>query len=66
MITKATERIIKVIKERRKPMPVHAVYQDGKLIGWKWEKTGKLYKRKEDAEKQERAILASGWKEKRK
>lgn len=47
-------------------MPVHAVYQSGKLIGWRWGKTGKLYKKKEDAEKQERAILASGWKEKRK
>ena len=40
--------------------------QSGKLIGWRWGKTGKLYKKKEDAEKQERAILASGWKEKRK
>lgn len=45
-------------------MPVHAVYKDGKLIGYRWGSTGKLYKKKEDAEKQGRAIRASGWKEK--
>lgn len=56
----------KLLTYKEKIMPVHAVYQDGKLIGWKWGRTGKLYKRKEDAERQERAILASGWKEKRK
>lgn len=46
-------------------MPVHAVYQDGKLIGYRWGSTGKIYKRKEDAERQGRAILASGWEEKK-
>lgn len=45
-------------------MPVHAVYKDGKLVGWQFGRTGKIYKKKEDAEKQERAIIASGWIEK--
>lgn len=39
-------------------MPVHKVPG-----GWKWGKTGKVYKDKEDAERQARAIYASGWKE---
>lgn len=39
-------------------MPVHKVPG-----GWKWGKTGKVYKNKEDAEKQGGAIYASGWSE---
>lgn len=39
-------------------MPIHKV-----TGGWKWGKTGKVYKNKEDAEKQMRAIYASGYKE---
>lgn len=31
--------------------------------GWKWGKSGKVYKDKEDAERQMRAIYASGYKE---
>lgn len=47
-------------------MPVHMVLDDnGKLIGWQFGTTGKIYKKKEDALKQERAILASGWREKK-
>lgn len=34
--------------------------------GYKWGKSGKTYKKKEDAEKQARAIYASGWYEKAK
>lgn len=45
-------------------MPVHAVYKDEELIGWRWGTTGKIYKKKEDAEKQGKAIYASGWEEK--
>lgn len=41
-------------------MPVHKVKG-----GWKWGKTGKVYKTREEAEKQARAIYASGYKKKR-
>jgi len=33
--------------------------------GYRWGNTGKVYKTKEQAEKQGRAIRASGWKEKK-
>ena len=33
--------------------------------GWKWGKSGKTYKTKKEAEKQGRAIYASGYKKKR-
>jgi len=33
--------------------------------GYKWGKSGKVYKRKSDAEKQARAIYASGYKKKK-
>jgi len=33
--------------------------------GYKWGKSGKVYKRKSDAEKQARAIHASGYKKKK-
>jgi len=39
-------------------MPVHKVSG-----GWKWGKSGKVYKDKEKAELQGRAIYASGYKE---
>ena len=39
-------------------MPIHKVKG-----GWKWGKSGKVYPNKEDAEKQMRAIYASGYKE---
>ena len=55
----------KLLTYKEKIMPVHVVYQDGKLIGYRWGSTGKIYKKKEDAEKQGRAIRASGWKEKK-
>jgi hypothetical protein len=34
--------------------------------GWKWGKTGKVYKTKREAQKQARAIMASGYRTKRK
>lgn len=34
--------------------------------GWKWGKSGKVYKKKSDAQKQARAIYASGYKSKKK
>ena len=40
-------------------MPIHKVSG-----GWKWGQTGKVYTRREDAVKQQRAIYASGWREK--
>ena len=43
-------------------MPVHAVRSaGGKIIGWRFGSTGKIYKTKAEAEEQERAIRASGW-----
>ena len=46
-------------------MPVHAVRSaGGKIIGWQFGQSGKIYKTKAEAEAQERAIRASGWKEK--
>lgn len=43
-------------------MPVHAVRSaGGKIIGWQFGQTGKIYKTKQEAEEQERAIRASGW-----
>ena len=41
-------------------MPVHKVKG-----GYQWGNSGKVYKTKEQAETQGKAILASGWKEKR-
>lgn len=44
-------------------MPVHAVRSaGGKIIGWQFGQSGKIYKTKQEAEEQERAIRASGWK----
>lgn len=45
-------------------MPVHAVKKNGKIVGYQWG-SQKVYKKKADAEKQGRAIRASGWKEKK-
>jgi hypothetical protein len=43
-------------------MPVHAVISaGGKIVGWQFGRTGKIYKTKAEAEEQERAIRASGW-----
>ena len=43
-------------------MPVHAVRSaGGKIIGWQFGQSGKIYKTKAEAEAQERAIRASGW-----
>ena len=33
-------------------MPVQKVIKNGKVIGYKWGEKGKVYKKKEDAEKQ--------------
>jgi len=47
-------------------MPVHEVRnKSGKVIGYKWGRSGKTYRKREDAEKQARAIYASGYKEKK-
>lgn len=43
-------------------MPVHEVRnKSGQVIGYRWGKTGKIYRSKEKAEKQGRAIYASGY-----
>lgn len=45
-------------------MPVQAVRSaGGKIIGYRWGSTGKIYKTKAEAEAQGRAIRANGWSE---
>lgn len=52
-----------IMKEKEQTMPVHAVRSaGGKIIGWQFGQSGKIYKTKAEAEKQERAIRAAGWK----
>jgi len=51
-------------------MPVNKVYKSGKLYGYRWGQSGKVYSVKKygqegaynRSEKQARAIFASGWK----
>jgi hypothetical protein len=46
-------------------MPTKAVKKNGKTVGYRWGTSGKLYKgkgAKEKANKQARAIYASGYK----
>lgn len=48
-------------------MPVNEVRnKSGKIIGYKWGRSGKIYRKREDAMKQARAIYASGYIEKNK
>jgi len=48
-------------------MPVKEVRNtSGKIMGYRWGNTGKVYRKREDAEKQARAIYASGYKGKNK
>ena len=42
-------------------MPIHKT----KSGGYKWGKSGKIYKTRAGAERQARAIYASGWREKK-
>jgi len=48
-------------------MPVHVVIRKGKVYGYQWGKSGKIYRgkgAKEKAIKQGMAVIASGYKEK--
>lgn len=46
-------------------MPVHSVRnKSGNIIGYQYGKSGKIYRTKEEANKQAQAIFASGYKEK--
>ena len=40
-------------------MPVHKSYKDGKVVGWRYGRTGKVYPTREQAVKQAQAILIS-------
>ena len=40
-------------------MPVHRSYKNGKPIGWRYGRTGKVYRSRADAVKQAQAILIS-------
>lgn len=42
-------------------MPVHPVRRNGRIVGYQWGKSGKVYKSKKQAQKQGRAIYASGY-----
>lgn len=44
-------------------MPIHRVTKDGETY-YRWGDSGKLYRKREDAEQQARAAYASGYKEK--
>lgn len=45
-------------------MPVHAIRSaGGKIIGYQWGNSGKVYKTKAEAEKQGRAIRAAGYRD---
>lgn len=46
-------------------MPVHKVTKQGKTVGYQWGKSGKVYPTKKAAERQARAIYASGYKPKK-
>lgn len=43
-------------------MPVHKVTKNGKTVGWKWGRSGKVFPTKKQAQEQARAIYASGYK----
>ena len=47
-------------------MPVRKVKLPDGSIGYQWGTSGKIYKRREDAEKQGLAILLAGYQEKKK
>lgn len=46
-------------------MPVHKVTKQGKTVGYQWGTTGKVYPTKTAAERQAKAIYASGYKPKK-
>lgn len=46
-------------------MPVHPVRQNGRIVGWQWGNSGKIYRGKDakkKAEEQGRAAYAHGYK----
>lgn len=40
-------------------MPVHKSYKDGKAVGWRYGRSGKVYPTREQAVKQAQAIKSS-------
>ena len=40
-------------------MPVHKSYSKGVMVGWRYGRTGKVYRNREDAVRQAQAIKAS-------
>jgi hypothetical protein len=48
-------------KEENKFMPIQAIMKNGKRM-YRWGDSGKLYEKREDAEKQAAAAYASGYK----
>ena len=37
-------------------MPVHKSYKDGKMVGWRYGRSGTVYRSREDAVRQAQAI----------
>lgn len=57
------ERINTIKKQKEQwNMPVQRIYKGGE-VWYRWGDQGKLYKNREDAEKQGRAAYAAGYKE---
>jgi hypothetical protein len=46
-------------------MPIHKVTKNGKTVGFQWGSSGKVYRTREAAERQARAIYAQGYKPKK-
>lgn len=46
-------------------MPVHPSFKKGKQVGFRWGRSGTVYPTKKQAEKQARAIYASGYRKKK-
>ena len=52
----------RIEREETKDMPIQAIMKNGKRY-YRWGDSGKLYEKREDAEKQARAAYASGYRE---
>lgn len=53
---------LKINKEKDEFMPVHRITKNGEIY-YRWGDSGKLYKTKEEAERQGRAAYASGYRQ---
>lgn len=63
VILRHQDKCLEIItsKKEKEPMPVQRLTVNGKVY-YRWGEHGKLYEKREDAEKQGRAAYASGYK----